>query len=69
MNIRGFYDAVVELSAAERKALPEARLNEKGWAEELSVNGAKGEEDYTTGERCTSRATLGVNCALSGVTV
>ena len=61
VNIPGFYDAVVELSAAERKALAEAPFNEKEWMEELGVAAVKGEKGYTTDERCTIRPTLDVN--------
>ncbi len=61
VNIPGFYDAVVELSAAERQALAEAPFNEKEWMAELGVNAVKGENGYTTDERCTIRPTLDVN--------
>lgn len=61
VNIPGFYDAVVELSAAERKALAEAPFNEKEWMDELGVAAVKGEKGYTTDERCTIRPTLDVN--------
>ncbi|MBL0045744.1 MAG: dipeptidase [Flavobacteriales bacterium] len=61
VNIPGFYDAVVELSATERKALAEAPFNEKEWMDELGVAAVKGEKGYTTDERCTIRPTLDVN--------
>lgn len=61
VNIPGFYDTVVELSATERKALAEAPFNEKEWMAELGVNAVKGEKGYTTDERCTIRPTLDVN--------
>ncbi|HRT53795.1 MAG TPA: M20/M25/M40 family metallo-hydrolase, partial [Flavobacteriales bacterium] len=61
VNIPGFYNAVVELSAAERKALAEAPFNEQEWMKDLGVNDVKGEKGYTTDERCTIRPTLDVN--------
>jgi len=61
VNIPGFYNAVVELSAAERKALAEAPFNEQEWMKDLGVNAVKGEKGYTTDERCTIRPTLDVN--------
>ena len=60
VNIPGFYDAVVELSSAERKALAEAPFDEKAWMKDLGVNAVKGEKGYTTDERCTIRPTLDV---------
>lgn len=59
--IPGFYDAVKELSAAERKALAEAPFDEKAWMKDLSVDAVLGEKGYTTAERCTIRPTLDVN--------
>ncbi len=61
VNIPGLYDDVVELSAAERKALAEAPFDEKAWMKDLGVNAVKGEKGYTTDERCTIRPTLDVN--------
>ncbi|MBS1583818.1 MAG: dipeptidase [Bacteroidetes bacterium] len=59
--IPGFYDAVKELSAAERKALAEAPFDEQAWMKDLSVDAVLGEKGYTTAERCTIRPTLDVN--------
>jgi len=61
VNIPGFYDQVVELSAAERKALAEAPFDEKEWMKDLGVSAVKGEKGYTSDERCTIRPTLDVN--------
>ena len=59
--IPGFYDAVNELSAAERKALAEAPFNEKDYMKDLGVDAVRGEKGYTTEERATIRPTLDVN--------
>lgn len=59
--IPGFYDAVRELSTAERKALAEAPFNEKEWMKDLGIDAVLGEKGYTTDERCTIRPTLDVN--------
>lgn len=61
ITIPGFYDAVKELSAAERKALAEAPFDEKAWMKDLSVDAVLGEKGYTTAELCTIRPTLDVN--------
>ncbi len=61
VTIPGFYDAVQELSAAERKALAEAPFDEAEFMKDLKVNGVMGEKGYTTEERCTIRPTLDVN--------
>ncbi len=61
INIPGFYDAVQELSDAERKALAKAPFDEKEYMKELGVNAVRGEKGYTTEERSTIRPTLDVN--------
>ena len=61
ITIPGFYDAVNELSDAERKALAEAPFDEKEYMRELGVDAVRGEKGYTTEERCTIRPTLDVN--------
>jgi acetylornithine deacetylase/succinyl-diaminopimelate desuccinylase-like protein len=59
--IPGFYDAVRELSDAERKELAKAPFNEQEWMDELGVKAVQGEKGYTSSERCTIRPTLDVN--------
>lgn len=61
ITIPGFYDKVVELSAADRKALAEAPFDEKAWMDDLGIKAVKGEKGYTTAERCSIRPTLDVN--------
>ncbi|HQV38697.1 MAG TPA: dipeptidase [Flavobacteriales bacterium] len=61
INIPGFYEAVQELSDAERKELAKAPFDEKEYMNELGVKAVRGEKGYTTAERCTIRPTLDVN--------
>ena len=61
INIPGFYEAVQELSDAERKELAKAPFDEKEFMNELGVMAVRGEKGYTTAERCTIRPTLDVN--------
>ena len=61
MTIPGFYDAVQELSAAERKALAEAPFDEKEYMRELGVDAVRGEKGYSSEERSSIRPTLDVN--------
>jgi acetylornithine deacetylase/succinyl-diaminopimelate desuccinylase-like protein len=59
--IPGFYDAVRELSGAERKELAKAPFDEKEYMKNLGVKAVRGEKGYSTPERCTIRPTLDVN--------
>jgi acetylornithine deacetylase/succinyl-diaminopimelate desuccinylase-like protein len=61
VTIPGFYDAVVELSAAERKALAEAPFNEADYMKDLGIDAVRGEKGYTSEERSSIRPTLDVN--------
>lgn len=61
INIPGFYDAVKELSDAERGELAKAPFDEKEYMEDLGVKALRGEKGYTTAERATIRPTLDVN--------
>jgi acetylornithine deacetylase/succinyl-diaminopimelate desuccinylase-like protein len=61
VNIPGFYDDVVELSAAERKALAEAPFDEAAYMKDLKIKAVRGEKGYTTEERSSIRPTLDVN--------
>lgn len=61
ITIPGFYDAVKELSAEERKELAEAPFNEKEYMKDLGVNALMGEQGYSTSERSSIRPTLDVN--------
>lgn len=59
--IPGFYDDVLELTEAERKALNEAPYDEEEYKKDLGVDALWGEKGYTTLERTGIRPTLEVN--------
>ncbi|MBK8228718.1 MAG: dipeptidase [Flavobacteriales bacterium] len=61
VTIPGFYDAVLELSAPERKALAEAPFNEAEYMKDLGIEAVRGEKGYTSEERSSIRPTLDVN--------
>ena len=61
ITIPGFYEAVQELSTAERKALAEAPFNEGDYKKDLAIDAVRGEKGYTTEERSSVRPTLDVN--------
>lgn len=61
VTIPGFYDAVKELSTADRKALAEAPFNEKEYMKDLDIAAVRGEKGYTSEERSSIRPTLDVN--------
>ncbi len=61
VTIPGFYEAVAELSAAERKALAEAPFNEAEYKKDLDIDDVRGEKGYTSEERSSIRPTLDVN--------
>ncbi|MFT4018573.1 MAG: dipeptidase [Agriterribacter sp.] len=68
ITIPGFYDDVVESSAAERKLMAEAPFDEKAYKEDLGVNALWGEKGYTTNERTGIRPTLELNGIWGGYT-
>ncbi len=59
--IPGFYDKVVDLTDAERKALNNAPYDEAEYKKDLGVDELWGEKGYTTFERTGTRPTLEVN--------
>ncbi len=61
ITIPGFYDDVVELSAAEREALNKAPFDIEDYITDLGVEEVWGEKGYTTLERTGTRPTLEVN--------
>jgi acetylornithine deacetylase/succinyl-diaminopimelate desuccinylase-like protein len=61
ITIPGFYDKVIDLTGAERKALNNAPYNENEYKKDLGVNELWGEKGYTTFERTGTRPTLEVN--------
>lgn len=66
--IPGFYDKVVDLSAAEREALNKAPFDLGAYKKELGIREVKGENGYTTLERTGTRPTLDVNGIWGGYT-
>lgn len=68
ITIPGFYDKVVELSEAERKAMNEAPFYESEYKKELDIAAVHGEKGYTTLERASIRPTLDVNGIWGGYT-
>ncbi|PTQ93599.1 acetylornithine deacetylase/succinyl-diaminopimelate desuccinylase-like protein [Mucilaginibacter yixingensis] len=59
--IPGFYDDVINLTDAERKAINQAPYNEQEYKDDLGVNELWGEKGYSTIERTGTRPTLEVN--------
>ncbi len=68
ITIPGFYDDVVEASAAERALINKAPFDEKAYKEELGIDELWGEKGYTTYERTGIRPTLEVNGIWGGYT-
>ncbi|MBX2969128.1 MAG: dipeptidase [Cyclobacteriaceae bacterium] len=68
VTIPGFYDKVVELSAADREAINKAPFNLDHYKKELGIDDIQGEKGYTTLERTGIRPTLDVNGIWGGYT-
>ncbi|MCU0341935.1 MAG: dipeptidase [Spirosomaceae bacterium] len=68
ITIPGFYDKVLELSAAERKAMNEAPFDLEEYKRDLDIDDIEGEAGYTTVERTGIRPTLDVNGIWGGYT-
>lgn len=68
INIPGFYDDVVELSAEEREAMAEAPFDEKEYKDSIGLSDTEGETGYTSMERASIRPTLDVNGIWGGYT-
>lgn len=65
ITVKGFYDDVVELSAADRAQLARAPFDLDEYKNFLGINEVKGEKDYTTLERTGIRPCLDV-CGIWG---
>ena len=65
VNVPGFYDKVVELSAEDRALLSKAPFDMKEYKEFLDIDDVRGEEGYTTMERTGIRPCLDV-CGIWG---
>lgn len=68
ITIPGFYDQVVEVSAADREAMNKAPFNIDNYKKELDINEIQGEKGFTTLERTGIRPTLDVNGIWGGYT-
>jgi len=68
ITVPGFYDKVVELTAAQREALNKAPFSLDEYKRELGIDDVKGEKAYTTLERTGIRPTLDVNGIWGGYT-
>lgn len=68
ITIPGFYDDVIDLTPAERKALNDAPYDEEEYKKDLGVEALWGEKGYTTFERTGTRPTLEVNGIWGGYT-
>lgn len=68
ITIPGFYDDVVESTAAERKLMAEAPYDEADYKNDLGVKELWGEKGYTTNERTGIRPTLEINGMWGGYT-
>jgi len=68
ITIPGFYDKVLALSDADRKALNEAPFDLGEYKKDLGVKEVWGEKGYTTLERTGIRPTLDVNGIWGGYT-
>ena len=68
ITIEGFYDHVLEVSAAEREAMNEAPFDLEEYKKDLGVEAVDGESGYTTLERTSIRPTLDVNGIWGGYT-
>jgi acetylornithine deacetylase/succinyl-diaminopimelate desuccinylase-like protein len=61
ITIPGFYNAVLDVPAEERKAMNEAPFNLEDYKKDLKVDDVRGEAGFTTLERTSIRPTLDVN--------
>jgi acetylornithine deacetylase/succinyl-diaminopimelate desuccinylase-like protein len=68
ITIPGFYDGIIESSAAERAKMAEAPFDEKEFMQDLGIKNVWGEKGYSTNERTGIRPTLEVNGIWGGYT-
>ncbi len=61
ITIPGFYDDVLELSAADRAEMAKAPFDLNEYKKDLNINEERGEKGYSTIERTGIRPTLDVN--------
>ena len=68
ITIPGFYDDVVEVGPAERKAMNQAPFDLDAYKSSLGIKAIEGEAGFTTLERTSIRPTLDVNGIWGGFT-
>jgi acetylornithine deacetylase/succinyl-diaminopimelate desuccinylase-like protein len=68
ITIDGFYDEVLQLSAAEREAINKAPFSLDEYKKALDIDDVWGENGYSTIERASTRPTLDVNGIWGGYT-
>ncbi|HET6253243.1 MAG TPA: dipeptidase [Puia sp.] len=68
ITIPGFYDDVVEATAAERRLMAQAPYDEAEYKKDLGVKALWGEKGYTTNERTGIRPTIELNGIWGGYT-
>lgn len=68
ITIPGFYDDVVEATAAERQLMAAAPFNEQDYKKDLGVEELWGEQGFSTNERTGIRPTLELNGIWGGYT-
>lgn len=68
INIPGFYNDVLELTAEERAAMARAPFSLDAYKNSIGLSDVEGEEGYSTMERASIRPTLDVNGIWGGYT-
>ncbi|MHA8109497.1 dipeptidase [Aquirufa sp. A-Brett2-W8] len=68
ITIPGFYDGVLEVSAADRAAMAQTPFNLGAYEKDLGIDTVYGEKRFTTLERASIRPTLDVNGIWGGYT-
>ena len=68
ITIPGFYDDVLESSAAERTLMAAAPFDENEYKQDLGIDAVYGEKGYSTNERTGIRPTIEVNGIWGGYT-
>lgn len=68
INIPGFYDDVLDLSAADRAAMAQTPFDLEAYQQDLGIQSVHGEKGFSTIERASIRPTLDVNGIWGGYT-
>jgi acetylornithine deacetylase/succinyl-diaminopimelate desuccinylase-like protein len=68
ITIPGFYDGVLEVSAADRAAMAQTPFDLEAYQHDLGIHAVHGEKGFSTIERASIRPTLDVNGIWGGYT-